>query len=102
MAYDATAAVSVGAGSLHRGLDGRVDCPVLVILGHALYECPGGLTCCLVGDGLVAEHDEVLQQVKEPLRLKHAPDQHFKSGKAIDNLAALDRLPWSVVLDRKS
>ena len=61
MPYDATAAVSVGAGSLHRGLDSRVDRPVLVILGHTLYECPGGLTCCLVGDGLVAEDDEVLQ-----------------------------------------
>ena len=98
--HHATATVPIGTGSLHGGLDGRVDGPVLVILGHALHECPRGLTRCLVGDGLVAEDGEVLQQIKEALRLEDSLDQHFKRGEAADDFAALDRLPRRVVLKR--
>ena len=71
-----------------------------MVFRHALDEDPRRLPGGLVRGGLVAEDNEVLQQIKEPLRLEHPLDKHLKSGAIAHDLTPLNRLPRRVVFER--
>ncbi len=68
MPHDAAAPVTVRPDGLDRRLDRGVDRPVLVVLRDSLDEPVR----------LVAEDDEVLQQVEEPVLVEDALDQHLQ------------------------
>ena len=60
-------------GGTNRGLDGAIDCVVLVVARHDLRQAAAGF----------AEHGEVTQHIEEPLLLEHALDQRRKFRQAL-------------------